>query len=912
MRCFVPGDSDAAKLGFGRYARLLFAHRYRRAGKPGRAKSKNMVTENKKTTFESGTSELPPDSELFAGEIHEELSDREVFSGDEAFYKSLAESAQPTSAPPRHARADAPRPTTPPVWQKRFSGLQKALALTIILVTATLLYTLLKSPRPVRRDYQSRPTSARRIVRAARQTPDSVLPSQDLADTKPAQIQEPQSLLPRTQPLSLNVAQDLFLQRQYERAYTVYEKLYQSIPAPHTSTLTEEQLLRDFLQLKMALCTDGAAHAFPRTQEVSDKANHLFRAASQSRSPAVSVVANYHRSLLEMQRKQYIKALTTAYQAIALLEAADFDRDWALSLQRDCLFVVAESVTRNVLSLRDADKDLPEEFWSNLSAPPDPFADLTETQLRRLLKSGSERLNNALLGPRIQKLKNQGALPRYTVTCHRAPIEELLARFAANADLDLSWAGDRALDLESAPDAARKRPVSLHLPAATAQQVVTVAAGCAGLFARRDQTKNVSIFNPGDYSSLSEYIALLSRQAISLWQRFLLAFHDDQRLPHTHFALGLLQAQIHQVTDAVAQYKLVANRFPEAPCAPFALFNSSRLRAGIRDYLGAREDLSQLVEQYPDTEIAGRACLYLADVTEKAGLSEEAARLYRKVYHLGLSYESQTAAASGAARCSYQMQDHQSAAKWFIRYISIFKDRASPDLYAAYFLLGKTYLALEKPRQACDAFKYALNGPLPKEQYFEALSALVEGCIEQQQFVEALDTLDSSHPWQFSQTESVELLLLKSRIFRAIGLLDKALAALRDRAQYLPDPKLKAKVSFELAKCNVAEGNLDLARKTLADILVTVEPGPLAHEVQLELADVCLKLGQYAQAVSVCSQLLESHPSGQIKQDGLALLADAYNHQKNYDGAALALLGRWNAAHTPDEKSALIHQSKTP
>jgi hypothetical protein len=57
---------------------------------------------------------------------------------------------------------------------------------------------------------------------------------------------------------------------------------------------------------------------------------------------------------------------------------------------------------------------------------------------------------------------------------------------------------------------------------------------------------------------------------------------------------------------------------------------------------------------------------------------------------------------------------------------------------------------------------------------------------------------------------------------------------------------------------------------------------------------------------------LESQPSAQIKQDALALLANAHNRQKNYDGAALALLGRWSAAQTPNEKSALIQQSKTP
>lgn len=875
-----------------------------------------MATENKQTTFDSNTSELPPDSELFAGEVHEELSEREVFSGDEAFYKSLADSAQPTTMPPAPPAADTARPTAPPIWQKRFSGLQKVLALTIIFVTAILLYTLLKSPAPTPRRRRIAATPARRTAPAAQPTQARQIPPEDLAHTPPRQTQVPESLLPQTQPLSLELARDLYLQGQYDRAYDVYEKLHQALPVPPISGLSEEQLLRDFLQLKMALCLKKTTAALSpgNIEDASDQANHLFRTASQSRSPAVRVVANYHRSLLEMQRKQYIKVLTSAYQTIALLEAVDFDRDWALSLQRDCHFLVAESITRNVLSLCDADKDLPDEFWSNLSAPLDPFANLTEMQLRSLLKSGSEQLNKALLGPQIQKLKNQDRLSRWSVTCHRAPIEELLARFAANADLDVSWPGDRELALEAPMDAARKRSVTLYLRDATAQQLVTVTAGCAGLFAHLDENKTVNIFNPADYASLSEYISMLSRQAISFWQRFLLTFHDDRNTPHAHFALGLLQAQNNQPTDAIAEYKLVANRFPQAPFAPFALLHSSRLKANLRDYLGAREDLSQLVEQYPDAEISSQACLYLADATAKAGLSHEAARLYRKVYHLGLSSESQTAAASGAAWCLYQIQDYQDAAKWFIRYIGLVKDHTTPDMYSAYFLLGKAYLALGKPQQACEAFKYALNGPLPKEQYFQALLALAKGYIEQQRFLDALDALGSTHPWQLSNSENVELLLLRSRIFRTIGLLDKAIAALGDRAQYLEDPQLKARISFELAKCYIAKGNLELARGTLAEILIIVEHGPLAHQVQWELADVCLELGQNPQAVSICSQLLDSQPSAQIKQKALALLADAYNHQKNYDSAALALLGRWSTAQTINQDFALTEQSlqKTP
>jgi tetratricopeptide (TPR) repeat protein len=870
-----------------------------------------MVTENKQTTFEENTPEIPPDSELFVGEVHEELSEREVFAGSEDFYKSLVGSDQPATTPSKPVQTDTPRPIAEPVRQKSFSGLQKALALTIIAVTAMLLYTLLKSPTPTRRDYRLPPTPARRMAPAAQQIPEEKLPPEDLAQTLPKQIQKPESLLPQTQPLSLKVAQDFYLQGRYDKAYAVYDKLHQALPVPTTSTLTEEQLLRDFLQLKMALCIEKAAHTLSPgyIEDAGDQANRLFRTASKSRSPAVSVVASYHRCLLEMQKKQYIKALTMAYQTIALLEAADFDRDWALALKRNCHFLVAESITKNALLLCDADKDLSDQLWTSPGTPPDPFTGLTETQLRSLLKSGSEQLNRALLGPQVKKLRNQGTLSRWSVTCHGAPVEELLARFAANAGLDVSWASDRTLALESAKDAARNRPVSLYLPAATTQQFVTAAAGCAGLFAQVNEKKTINIFNPADKFSLSEHISLLSRQGVSLWQRFLLTFHDDQRVPYAHFALGLLQEQNGLLTDAIAEYKLVANRFPQAPSAPFALLNSSRLKANLKDYFGAREDLSQLVEQYPDSEISSQACLYLADATAKAGLSHEAARLYGKVYHLGLSSESQTVAAFGAAKCCYQIQDYQTAAKWLIRYISLVKDHTTPDLYSAYFLFGKTNRALQKPQQACEAFEYALNGPLPKEQYVQALTALVKEYIEQQRFIEALDLLGSTHPWQLSEKENVELLLLKSKIFRMIGLLDKAIAALGDRAQYLSDPQLKAEISFELAKCYIAKENLQFARKTLTEILIVIEPGPLAHQVQCKLADVCFILGQNSQAISICSRLLDSQPSEQIKQKALVLLANAYNRQKNYDGAVLALLGRWNVTQMPNDKSPLIDQS---
>jgi tetratricopeptide (TPR) repeat protein len=445
----------------------------------------------------------------------------------------------------------------------------------------------------------------------------------------------------------------------------------------------------------------------------------------------------------------------------------------------------------------------------------------------------------------------------------------------------------------------------VYLTGATTQQFITVAAGHAGLLACMDTKANVNIFNPADYSSLPDHIALLTDEAVSLWRRFIAVFHDDRRVPNAHFALALLQALNGRVNEAVAEYKLVANRFANSSLAPFALLHSSKIKTNLRDYSQARQDLKQLVEQYPESELSEQAHLYLADATMKAGFLHEAARIYSKLYHLGLSLESQTVSALGAGRCFYEQEDYETAIKWLTRYFDLAADSTGINLYSACLLLGKSYLALGKNQQACDAFEAAFGGSagkLTRTEYIEIVSALVDAKIRQEDFIGALTTIENTRSWYFSsEEESIEILLLKSGVLRDMGLADEAVAALGDRAEYALDSQEKAAITLELAKCYVAMGNLELARSDLFEILMLVEPGPLAHEIALELAYVCLKLGYSSQTVSICSQLLNLGPSAPIKQKALNILAAAYRRQKKYDRAALVLLGKWNESKPTQE-----------
>ncbi len=807
--------------------------------------------------------ESMPSNEIFTSPVHQELSAQELFSGNEGFYKALEDNNTPVQ--PQSPNLE--RPFTAPAGVSRFSITQKILAAAIFLIACVLLYELFM---PVSGEPSDSAGQTVYYSRPAAETPPSAA-VQQVSKSQPAPIIEP------TQPISLQDGQNLYLKGNYAAAINAYDRLYKSLPIT-----PEQDAMRDLFQLQKALCLVKLADY--------DGAANLIRGVLNSGSPAVRAVASYNYGLLEIQKKQYLNARAKAYQAIAMIDAVDFDENWSASMKQDCYFLAAEALTREVLSLCDADKDAPKDLWVDFSRAGELFANLDEAELRNLLNSGSQQLSLAALSPKIQRFEHQGRQASYDIICGGASIEELLNRFAANAGIDMYW------ESYANEDGIRKQLVYLNLLSATKQQFTAVAAGCAGLMAQMDDRNVLNILNPAKYSYVSEHIFIISNQAVSLWQEFLLKFPDDKRLANAHFALGLLYASKNQPTESMAEYKLVANQFIKSPLAPYALLNSSKVKNNLRDYAGGYNDLKQLVEQFPDKEVANEAYLYYADTAARANLTKDALKLYGRVHNLGLSEESKFAAALGAGECSWRLGDYASAEKWLSQCIGQTNDRKNKDLYSAYLLSGKIYAALKNPEASYNAFQYAFAGvpsQLSKEEFIEHIPASVEMYIQQGYLVQALNLLENAESLTLSLKESVEILLLKSRVLRTMGLTDKAIAMLGDRAEYIIDSQLKAEIEFQLCQCYIEKEDLEFAYRKLTEILTQAKPGPLMYEATFRLADVCLKLERSSQAVSICMQLLDLEPPEQIKQKTLELLAMAYNQKKNYDKAALALLGQW-------------------
>jgi len=827
------------------------------------------MAENRENNLSSeATAEIPGADELFAGQIHEEMSEEQVFVGNEDFYASLTE-ARDSTEPPATSSASAERS---PAYGMRM--LRAATIVAIVLIGAILLHRFL-------RDFGggfmgSDSDSPAQVESGVNDNLKAQSPDTEPAGPLGASSGKPESALPASYPVSLKVAQDFYQAGQYDKAHDAYKLLTRNLSdnVPHQ---------RDVIRLRMAMCVERAGDL--------ERASQLFDILSRSHSPIVNMMANYQLGSLQMQKGHFLAARRSLYRALALVNVVDLDTKISLLLQQDGHFMASEALTRYVLTLTNKDVGLPDGIWKNPQQI-DPLGNLDGEQLNHLALSGIDLLKTGALAPRVKRIDQGDGSARWSVICNGASVEELLSRFAAQAGLDVLWDSKNDADEQSTESIVRRRPLNLYLSAANIGQVSTAAAGSVGMVAKL-QDKTITVVYPEEYASLSQHLQLIADEAISMWQRFLLSFHGDDRTVNVHLVLGLLQYVQGKTAESLAEYKLVANRFPNSPLAAHALLNASKVKTELRDYLGARNYLRQLVEQYPDSEIAEQSYMCLADNTLKAGMKDEAAKSYIRVYNLSLSSNTQATAALGAGKCYYETQNYDSAIKWLTKYITITRSAEPDDLWLVYYILGKSYLALGNPVQAYRAFEYALGGQLSREQYVETISVLVDACIERGQFVRALGILEDIQVKQFSQVDSVKVTLLKSRVLRAMGLFDKAIATLGDKAEYTLDPQLAARISFEIAKCHVDQGNWAQAEKKLSEVLVAVESGPPAWDASITMAEVCLQLGRETHTISICRQLLDSDPAEAVRRRTLRLLVEAYSRQKDYDRAALALIGKW-------------------
>ncbi len=804
-----------------------------------------------KNMFDKASS-APVASEVFAKVPKKDLSTPDIFAGDEKLYQLLEKAAR-AGLISRTGRAAS----------KLLSATHIILIINILVITAILGYLLLRPPVA---GIAAPPTIQQPSITT------QTLPQPPAQSTTAPAPQSPairkKSATALKKASSWQLAEQLYKNRNYEEASYVFNELAQKL----TTNTPADEFMRDFFRLKMAVC-------LLNTQDM-ENLGALFTAALTSRSPVVRALANYHLIFIENRNKQYSNARSRAYRTIALLKA--FEDRLSPIFEADCYFMLAEALTKQVMMLNNTPDTLPGQLWSDTLAI-ESISPMSQNELRQFVQAGIYQLSTSAIAPKIQKREHLGVGAQWSVLCMEAPLEEILSRFASAANLNVTW--------RNTDDEIRTRPTTLYLPTASEQLVTEVAAGTAGLIAHFDGDK-ITIHNANVYADLDEQKQLLTTEAVSAWRRFLIRYRGDHRTPNAHYAIALLHDYAGETATALGEYRLVAGGYAHNPLAPFALLNASKIKTNIRDYAGAREDLNQILIQYPECKLVDQASLYLAEATFAGGLYDEAVKMFQRVYNYDLNTESQCGAAYGLGKCFYETKQYKKTTKWLTNAINSTDNDRDHRLQPAYFMLGKAYVALKDFKNASFAFRNALENSPHKKEYIEVTLELIQSEFEQQNFVVALNILESIPVSQLSQEYSCQVLIKKAQILHVLDLNDAAISLLRRRIEFIADSQTRARLNFELAKCFAATDDLRIARRKLTDALVDLPPGLLAQQANLLLADISMKLDQNEHARDICLQLLKSgNIDDQVQRNALNLLGRIYTGLNEHNNAAMAYAG---------------------
>ena len=600
-------------------------------------------------------------------------------------------------------------------------------------------------------------------------------------------------------------------------------------------------------------------------------ARKWLRAGTSSDSPVVRAASWYQLAEMDLSGGQFLHGRTKAYLAMASLGAVGEP----LPMELDCDYLAARALAMKVLSMYGQQEAVQ---WR---APrwKDPFAGLTDAELRERVASGAERLDRALLGPEVQRDADE-TRRAWSVTAAGAHLDELLARFGSQAGIEVQWVNVR-------PEV-RRRAVTVFTSGASDGRVAEVISGAAGLIARFSG-EQIDIYDPAGFDSLSESRDLLVREANSCWRRFFLRQRDagDPRGPLGRYALAVVQELSGDTLGAMKEYQLIAGRFDAHRVAPEALLRCARLRMELTNYEGARNDLQRLLDLHPDFQAQDEVYLALGEANRRQGRHNDAISDFHKLWTQNLSAESRARAALGVGRCHYAKGLHEKADKWLTRYIGTAAE-GDEALTEAYLLRGFSRRELGRPELAEADLRRALGTDPSREQYLSVALALSELYLDTGKTVQALGTLRSLDVDAVPAERLARYLLLLGRMYRQMGLPERGVRRLSEYVASAGDIQSRARVGIEIARCHRAAGHHEAARQALTEVLEKMAPCEAYYGAACDLAEACLELGEAAQTITLAQGVLDADSGPDARERALGLLGAAYALRHDYRKAALA------------------------
>jgi len=603
-------------------------------------------------------------------------------------------------------------------------------------------------------------------------------------------------------------------------------------------------------------------------RRLADARNRL-GVAREGPSETVRAMANFELARLDAAERLGLQARRHAYEALAT--NAEY---WPAGLEDACDLIVARGLVDQGLMLCNS----PASATDKAPDCTDPFADKPPDVVRgALMASCPDRKPSALDIPIAElNVSDAGA---FRIHYNKTPLEDFLGRLAMAAKIRLRWHESVAPDV-------RRRSVSLCAEFPSSMRAAEIACGQAGLVARFTG-EEVVVHDPGSCRTVADRRELICEEAFSAWRRLLLRAPAAETAAPGHLLLGMLYEAMGKTASALSEYRYISRAYPHEGASAEALLRCGRLRMGLRDYGGARGDLLEMLDRFPDHRERAGVYLSLAECELQTGKVARAIQLYMRLYDLGASTESRQAASLGAGRCLHRMNRPAEAAVWVERYL------AGPRVDShgtaeAQVLLAQCRLAMGQTAKAIAGLQRALGGEMSNSDRTELMLTLSETLSQGDQCGRALVVMGNIDKDKLSSEQMYRYVAMSARLFQHSGLDEKAAGLLRSQMGKTTDPARYARLEVELARCREASGDLEEARQLLVEAVGALSPAPETRRAIYLLARICLRGGHYSQAIAVCRQLVQADEPD-IRDKANMLLAEAYLASKKYQLAAASL-----------------------
>lgn len=372
------------------------------------------------------------------------------------------------------------------------------------------------------------------------------------------------------------------------------------------------------------------------------------------------------------------------------------------------------------------------------------------------------------------------------------------------------------------------------------------------------------------YQAVSEKLAKRPERAVELWENFLATWSDHELTPQALFELGVGYYEQRRWSDANQVFSDVVERYPETDLAGEALYLKANTAVATGSFEEALDNFDRAAQMgAAPPELKNEVRFQRAWLQYRNGNYAEALEGFMEIYGEDARSDRGTESLFWAAESHFQLGNVSRAAELFSQYLRDVPSGKHVD--AAHYALGWSYFRQGNYSRAAEQFRTFLNEyrTTGESEYVpyrsDALLRLADSYYALKQYSEAIRTYR-----QVADQAGDYALYQIAQAFNNAGDAYEAVSGFRDLLEQYPDSPWAEEARYNLGYAFFQNQDYDQAIAEYRRLISDHPNDPLAAKAQYGIGDALFNAGRAADAVDAYRTVLERHPNSAYVSDAAA------------------------------------------